>query len=134
MTAKWIVKSRWMAVAAIALTLCACESIGNPVLKQETASSVSLKISKGISTKDQVHQAYGDPDDISLPNGDAETWRYQYSHATLTAVSYVPIVGRVFGGRDVQKRQLVIRFDKSGVVSDYKMLLSNEDVRRGTSE
>jgi outer membrane protein assembly factor BamE (lipoprotein component of BamABCDE complex) len=125
---------KFIAMFMAAAVLAGCASSGNQVLKGETAETVSTKITKGVSTKDNVRKAYGDPTNTSFTDGGNEIWTYNYAHATATAVSYVPIVGLFAGGADVDKKQLVILFDKAGVVSNFTMQASKEELKRGTTE
>ena len=45
----------------ISLFLISCVSTGNTILKDETESTVAAKITKGVTTKDQVQLMFGSP-------------------------------------------------------------------------
>src|ERR1700739_4303859 len=95
-------------VAAVAVTLVAgCASQGVQQLKDENASSVSAKITKGKSTKDDVRATFGDPTETSFTDSGNELWRYKYSHSTSKAINFVPVVSLFTSGADVDKKELV---------------------------
>jgi outer membrane protein assembly factor BamE (lipoprotein component of BamABCDE complex) len=102
------------------------------VLAKQDAATVSQSIVDGKSTKADVQTAYGDPNDTSFTDGGNEIWKYTYAYATPTAASFVPVVGIFAGGANVDKKTLVILFDKSGVVVKHTMSSSHEQVKRGS--
>ncbi len=118
-------------IAAALIALSACASSGNQVLKTATAETVGQSIRDGQSTKATVQAAFGDPNDTSFTDGGNEIWKYNYSYATATAVTYVPIVGAFAGGANVDKKTLTILFDKNGTVLNHTMSTSHEQVKRG---
>jgi len=122
---------RLAAVLTAALSVSACASAGNQVLKTANADSVSRSIVDGRSTKSDVQAAFGDPNDTSFTDGGNEIWKYVYAYATPTPVTFVPIVGAFAGGANVDKKSLVILFDKAGVVTRHTMSTSHEQVKRG---
>jgi outer membrane protein assembly factor BamE (lipoprotein component of BamABCDE complex) len=124
--------SRSFILLVAAVGLSACASAGNQVLKTADADTVSRSITDGQSTKTTVQAAFGDPNDTSFTDGGNEIWKYTYAYATPTAVSFVPLVGIFAGGADVDKKTLVILFDKSGVVTKHTMSTSHEQVKRGS--
>jgi outer membrane protein assembly factor BamE (lipoprotein component of BamABCDE complex) len=127
-------KIRTPVVAMLVVTMLGCASAGNQALKEQTKETVSQKITKGLTTKDQVRKEYGDPMDTSFTEGGSEIWKYRYAHAETTAMGYVPIVRHFAGGTDVDKKELVILFDKNGVVENFTMQQSKQQIRHGTSE
>jgi outer membrane protein assembly factor BamE (lipoprotein component of BamABCDE complex) len=127
-----VIASRSLVVIAVTLSLAACASAGNQVLKTADADVVSRSITDGKSTKADVQASFGDPNDTSFTDGGNEIWKYTYAYATPTAVSFVPVVGIFAGGADVDKKTLVILFDKSGVVTKHTMSTSHEQVKRGS--
>ncbi len=118
---------------ALVVVLGGCASAGNDRVKAETMDTVSTKVTKGVTTKDQVRALYGEPGAVSLTDGGSEVWHYAYSHATATAASYIPIVGLFAGGANVEKNEVVFIFDKSDVVQNYTVHASQSTVQRGTS-
>jgi hypothetical protein len=47
-------------------------------------------------------------------------------------VNFVPIVGVFAGGNNVDKKELVILFDKNGTVTKHTMNVSKQTVQRGS--
>jgi len=118
--------------AALGVTVLAgCASHGIQQLKDESASSVSAKITKGKSTKDDVRAAFGDPTETSFTDSGNELWRYKYSHSTAKGINFVPIVNMFSSGADIDKKELVVFFDDQGVVKNYSMQISKEEVKSG---
>jgi outer membrane protein assembly factor BamE (lipoprotein component of BamABCDE complex) len=125
-------KSLTLPLCALVLSVTGCASAGNQVLAKQDAATVSQSIVDGKSTKADVQTAYGDPNDTSFTDGGNEIWKYTYAYATPTAASFVPVVGIFAGGANVDKKTLVILFDKSGVVVKHTMSSSHEQVKRGS--
>jgi len=118
--------------AVVAVSLQACASAGNQVLAKADAGSVDKVIVDGKTTKADVTAAYGDPNEHSFTDGGNDIWKYTYAYATPKAVNFVPVVGIFAGGADVDKKVLVIMFDKSDVVMRHTMSVSHEEVKRGS--
>jgi outer membrane protein assembly factor BamE (lipoprotein component of BamABCDE complex) len=108
-----------------------CASQGVQQLKEESASTVSEKITKGKSTRDDVRKAFGDPTETSFTDSGNELWRYKYSHETSKAQNFIPVVNLFASGADVDKKELVVFFDDKGVVKNYSMQSSKEEVKSG---
>jgi outer membrane protein assembly factor BamE (lipoprotein component of BamABCDE complex) len=117
----------------LVVALGGCASAGNDRVKAETMGTVGSKVTKGVTTKDQVRALYGEPGSVSLTDGGSEVWHYAYAHATATAASYIPIVGIFAGGSNVEKNELVFIFDKTNIVQNYTVHASQSTVQRGTS-
>jgi len=111
--------------------LCGCVGAGNQVLKKENDASVSQKIVDGKTTKSEIKSMFGDPNETSFTDGGNEIWKYTYAYATPKAVDFVPIVGIFAGGADVDKKELVLLFDKNDLVTKHTMNVSNEGVKHG---
>jgi outer membrane protein assembly factor BamE (lipoprotein component of BamABCDE complex) len=118
-------------ISAAIFILAGCASAGNQALKAESSDSVSQKIVKGTHTKDDVKKSFGSPNETSFTDSGNEIWRYKYAYATAKAVNYVPIANLFARGADVDRKELVVFFDKNGVVSNYSMQETKEEVKRG---
>ncbi|CAB3797119.1 hypothetical protein LMG28688_04463 [Paraburkholderia caffeinitolerans] len=108
-----------------------CASQGVQQLKDESASTVSTKITRGKSTKDDIRAAFGDPTETSFTDSGNELWRYRYTRSTAKAINFVPVVNMLTSGADVDKKELVVFFDDSGVVKNYSMQATKEEVKQG---
>ncbi|MDB1145184.1 MAG: outer membrane protein assembly factor BamE [Alcaligenaceae bacterium] len=104
-----------------ACVLVACASSGNKVLKEETAQTVSSKIHKNETTKEQVRALYGDPMNTSFTDSGNEIWRYEFVKSKADAVNFIPIVNYFGSSSSGTKKELVIFFNQKGVVKNYSM-------------
>jgi outer membrane protein assembly factor BamE (lipoprotein component of BamABCDE complex) len=119
----------WL-IAAV-LLVSGCASAGNEKVRTETMDTVGAKVTKGVTTKDQVKGLYGEPSSVSLTDAGSEVWKYEYAHATATAVSFVPVVGMFAGGANVNKNEVVFIFDKNNVMQNYTVHASQSETHRG---
>lgn len=124
------VKKYFVLLVAMAF-VSSCASGGNEKVRTETMDSVASKVTKGVTTKEQVKAIYGEPSNVTLTDGGSEVWTYQYAHATLTPVTYVPIVGLFAGGTDVNKNEVVFIFDKNNIMQNYTVHASQTEIHRG---
>lgn len=115
----------------VAAVMSGCASVGVQQLKDESASTVSEKIIKGKSTKDDVRKAFGDPTETSFTDGGNELWRYKYTHSTSKPQNFIPVINLFASGADVDKKELVVFFDDNGIVKNYSMQSSKEEVKNG---
>ncbi|MCP3718940.1 outer membrane protein assembly factor BamE [Paraburkholderia sp. CNPSo 3281] len=115
----------------VAVVLGGCASAGVQQLKDESATTVGEKITKGKSTKDDVRATFGDPTETSFTDSGNEIWRYRYSHSTAKGINFVPLANIFMSGQDVDKKELVVFFDDKGVVKNFAMQSSKEEVKGG---
>jgi outer membrane protein assembly factor BamE (lipoprotein component of BamABCDE complex) len=120
-----------MAVVALAVLLSGCASTGNDKVRTETMDTVSTKVVKGTTTKDQVKALYGEPTAVSLTDAGSEVWTYEYAHGTSNAAIFVPIVGLFAGGVNVNKNEVVFIFDKNNIMQNFTVHASQYETRRG---
>ncbi len=119
-----------VATLAAAALLSACATAGNERLQAETPETVATKLQEGTTTKDQVRAALGEPQSVSFTDGGSEIWTYKHARATPAARNFIPF--NVFSrGADVTTKEVVVMFDKAGVVSRHTMRETQETVRRG---
>jgi outer membrane protein assembly factor BamE (lipoprotein component of BamABCDE complex) len=126
--------NKYFALAALSALVFGCASAGNDTIRTETMDTVGTKVVRGVTTKDKIRELYGSPLNVSLTDGGSEVWNYEYTHATATAASYVPIVGLFAGGTDVSKNQVVFIFNKDGVMQNYTVHATQTQVRQGGSD
>lgn len=101
-------------IVIISLTtlLCGCASSGRRFDTQAAA-----QIQKGTTTKAQVQQLVGLPQQIGKDSDGNETWSYLYSRSTTKGSTFIPIAGAFMGGANVQNQSLVVKFGPDGVVT-----------------
>ncbi len=119
---------RFAAMICMALLVTGCASSGNKVLKNETAKSVAAKIEKGRSTKDDVRAMFGDPMTTSFTDSGNEIWKYEFTKTHAKATNFIPFVSLFKSGAKGKKKELVVFFDKNGVVKNYSMSTSDVDM------
>ena len=122
-------KLNFAAVVALAV-LTGCASVGNETLRAESESSVQKKIIEGKSTKAEVRVMFGSPFKTSFTDGGLEIWTYEFSKVSADAVSYIPIVNLFGATASGTKKELVVLFDKGGLVQRYSM--SESEVKQKT--
>jgi len=123
---------KWHALALIgSLALAGCASAGNQSLKDQNEASVSSKLTRGVSTKGDVQKVFGDPEDVSFTDSGNEIWHYSYAKAQAKAVSFIPYVNLLKSGSDVDKTTLVVLFDKQGIVTNFTIANSKEEISYG---
>ena len=100
--------------AGMAILLLACHSSGVEVDEAKLA-----QFEKGKTTYQEVVQALGPPTQSIL--AEDGTRRIFYSHVSTSsnAVSYVPIVGSVFGRTEIQSSNVAFKFDRNGILQGY---------------
>jgi len=101
-----------LGIMAIIL-LIGCASVGHKI-----DQSATDKIEKGKTTKEQVLNLMGSPDQIiRLGNGDT-TFTYLYIRSTLKPETLIPFVGMFVGGSNMQHQAFSVTFDPDNVVKD----------------
>jgi hypothetical protein len=118
------------AALLVALSVGACASRGNDVLRTQDARAVDRVIIDGRTTRSQVQGMYGAPTETSFANAQNETWTYRWSRETARPENFVPYVGFLVASNDVQKKELVILFNEQNIVVRHSMRETNETVRK----
>jgi outer membrane protein assembly factor BamE (lipoprotein component of BamABCDE complex) len=123
------IKKMLFALASVVL-IAGCASVGNETLRAESEASVQKKITEGKTTKSEVRSMFGSPMKTTFTDGGLEIWTYEFSKVSADAVSFIPIVN-IFGATaSGTKKELVVLFDKDGLVQRYSM--SESDVKQKT--
>ena len=107
-----------------------CASVGNEQLRNETEKSIEGKIVEGTTTKAQIRSTFGSPLKTSFTDGGLEVATYELTNVSAVAISYVPIVNLFGASASGKKKELVVLFDKKGVVQRYSM--SESEVKQKT--
>lgn len=122
--------SKLAPVVLFAALAVGCASVGNEQLRDETETSVQGKISEGKTTKAEVRAIFGSPLKTSFTDGGLEVATYEFTNVSADAISFIPIVNLFGASASGKKKELVILFDKSGVVQRYSM--SESEVKQKT--
>lgn len=117
-------------VAVLTLVLSGCQTmddsflnkIGASQVEKESGDTISSKLVKGKTTKDEVSKMFGKPQSRSTSDDGKESWVYSDMNFNTNLATYIPIpfVSSIFGGTKAQSKSLMIFFTKSGVVESYK--------------
>jgi len=118
-------------VAVVALIVSGCFSSGNKVLKNATRETVSQKIVKGETTKEQIRAAYGDPVSTSFTDSGNEIWKYQWDKTHSKAINFVPVVNFFVSGAKGKRKELVVFFNQNGIVTNFSISSSKIDTNTG---
>ncbi len=99
-----------------------------------THGAVQLKLQKGVTTQNDVLEAFGAPNITTIDGDGREVWTYR-RHATVTAgessSSYFNVLvfgaqsGSGSGSSSSQSMTLIIKFDPDKKVSDFQSMSSS---------
>lgn len=92
------------------LMVAACASGGNESIKNETAASVDAKIHDGVTTKEQVRAAYGDPVATDFTDSGHEKWVYTFTNSKQDAANFIPLYGDLHQGNHGTEKHLTVIF------------------------
>jgi outer membrane protein assembly factor BamE (lipoprotein component of BamABCDE complex) len=119
-----------LAAVTFLVLMTGCASVGNETLRAESETSVQKKITEGKTTKAEVRSMFGSPLKTTFTDGGLELWTYEFSKVSADAVSFIPIVNMFGATSSGTKKELVVLFDKGGLVQRYSM--SESDVKQKT--
>lgn len=111
--------------------LAGCFSVGHKIDQTRAA-----RIQKGVTTRQQVINLIGSPDQITtLPNGDT-IYMYNYHRITAKPATFIPLLGAFVGGANVQNQMYMVYFGPDGLVktitSSYGATESSEGLATAT--
>jgi hypothetical protein len=110
----------------LALVLVGCASTGR---KLDTSKVAQIK--KDVTTREQVIQLVGAPDQMTANAEGIVTFHYTYVRATAKPIAFVPVVGLFAGGADVQNQTLMVMFGTNGIVRDFVSSYGATDLNTG---
>ena len=117
------------AVILLAGFICGCVSVGH---KLDEAKVEQIK--KGATTRNQVIQLIGQPDQVTRDGDGKVTFQYVYVHASAKASSFIPLVGPLVGGVNTQNQSLSVSFDTNSVVTDILSTSGAGEVNTGIAK
>ncbi len=114
------VRSAFMLCAALALpvALGGCMSMGSTAIEKEDAATLEQKIVRGKTTKAQVLAIFGEPLEKGTRDG-REFWAYRTTQTSTR--TFVPFAGLVTNSSGITSKDLVVYFDRAGVVQSYDL-------------
>lgn len=120
-----------MTAALVVISLSACASMGNTALQQETAATLASKITKGQTTQTQIRDMLGSPSSADFTDSGNQIWRYTYAHSKAMGRNFIPYANIFSSGTNIASKELVVFFDKNGVVQNYSMEESKSQSKQG---
>ncbi|MDO4251169.1 MAG: hypothetical protein Q4C68_06635 [Moraxella sp.] len=118
-----------VAIATSILFLGGCQSMDDSFLnkidasqvEKESGDSISSKVIKGKTTKDEIITMFGKPQTKSTYDDGREAWTYSDMNFNTKLITYlpIPVVSSIFGGTTYQSKSLIIFFNHLGVVESY---------------
>lgn len=110
-----------------------CASSGNQILRDETEESVSAKITANKTTKNEIKEMFGSPEETTFTDGGKEIWKYFLIDVSADAISYVPIVNIFASSSSGTKKELVVLFN-GNIVERFSMSESDHAVKYGLAK
>ncbi|MCG0995991.1 MAG: hypothetical protein LKI03_05825 [Acetobacter indonesiensis] len=95
----------------VLLLLSACSSAGNESIRNETVESVDQKIKDGVTTKQEVRAAYGDPLETSFTDSGHEIWKYSFARMSQNGTNFIPYYGAFTAGSHGKAKTLSVIFN-----------------------
>jgi outer membrane protein assembly factor BamE (lipoprotein component of BamABCDE complex) len=88
-----------------------CMSTGHELDQSKVA-----QIKKGVTTKPQVRELLGAPEQVAIGDDGIEVWLYTYTRMSSEAQNYIPIVGGFVSGYNTQNQITKVIFTPDGIV------------------
>ena len=112
------------------VTGCAAKT-GHQFLAKMTNQEISSKLIANKTSKADVTNEFGDPEDIDMQNDGGETWLYKYVRSEAKGVNFVPIASSFYGGTNDNIRKLKIKFNNNGIVTKYSFSSAQGETKVG---
>lgn len=104
---------------------------GHQFLEKTSNQEISSKLVAQKTTKEEVNQMFGDPEDVDMTYDGGETWLYKYVRSEAKAANFIPIVGDIYHGTNDNIRKLKIQFNKCGLIERYSFSSSKGETKAG---
>jgi hypothetical protein len=116
------------------LMIAGCANVGNKSIKDVSDADVALKIEEGVTTREEVRDAFGGPMETTYTDSGLLVWKYQYDDTSALTPETVGSVLLTFGLAGTkargQRNELVVLFNEDDIVERFSM--SNSDIESGT--
>ena len=113
-------------VLLVGLFVCGCATVGKQIDMSKLA-----QFKEGVTTERDVTAALGNPDFKSLTSDGKTIATYTYTRATNKPANFVPVVGLLAGGMNMQQQTVQFLFNKDGVLEKYIANDSNQNINSG---
>lgn len=111
-----------------AALLCGCASVGHKLDQSKVD-----QIKKGETTREQVIQLIGSPNQITRDSAGRMTFQYMYVRSTAKASTFIPVVGIFAGGANIQNQITMVTFNSSNIVSDVFTTYGANEMNTGVT-
>ena len=115
-----------LVVLGLAAALSSCASAGTKIDPNAVAAFV-----KGKTTVAQAEDALGEPNGTSSAQDGSTILVYTYTHSSVHASTFIPIVGAFVGGADTKSQSVVLRFGPDGTYQGASTATGNLGVATG---
>jgi hypothetical protein len=115
----------WILIAVCITTLVGCMSVGTNI----DTSKIS-KIKKGVTTEADLLNLFGEPNQQSVSGNGLQTMEWTYVQSNITAQSFIPVVGDVFGGAKSANKSLRVTLGGNGKVQDFSANFGGTEARQ----
>mgnify|MGYP000181160760 CR=1 FL=1 len=117
------------AVALMLLSGCASKT-GNEALEKANSQSIESILIKGTTTKAEVTDYFGEPQEVDFMDNGQEKWKYSHVRKSLKAINYVPVANWFIGGTNDTTKSLVLLFYKD-VLVNYSIASAKGESKAG---
>lgn len=100
----------------LALCIAGCTTYGTEI-KDEQVSTIQ----KELTTRLEIINIFGQPQDSFTDSAGREVYRYEYKKLKATAKTFIPVVGIFHQESKADTRTLLVMFNKNDTVYDYKI-------------
>lgn len=101
-------------IILLAMSLAGCVSMGRRI-DQQAADSIQV----GRTTRAQVSARLGSPDEITRDGRGNTIWVYRYFGSQVRPESFIPYIGPLVGGSNMQRQEVMVTFGSNGIVKDF---------------
>jgi len=117
-------------VLAAVLTLGACQTTGNRVLKDETSQTLETKLTPGMAKTD-VQTLFGDPITTTYTNDGSEIWTYSFSRLKPSVRNFIPYYNVLDSASKGKAKTLSVFFSPDQVLERHSLTVSDIESRSG---
>ena len=117
-------------VIFLALFIANCAKKTNENLKKNTDQEISQMVVEGKTTKKEVKEIFGDPNEIKFDKKTGiEKWTYSHTETSMNPLNYIPVT-KILIGQDGKARTFIVEF-KGDVVFTDNAITKDERIKKG---
>lgn len=115
-------------VGTILVTFSGCMTVGR---KLDVDAVDSIK--KNRTTRQEVVQAIGSPDQVTRDGDGNVTYMYMYARTQVKPETYIPYIGPMIGGTRSQNQTVIISFGPDDIVNQITSTMGGMETSQGLS-